>query len=267
VDQTLKILERARAWVTEDERVRAALVHGSVAKGELTPLSDLDLIIVTEPGQRDAIWAEREQLTRRLLGAVPAQTNEVAHQRPYRWQARTADLDMLDLTVDEGAVDVWIGLAGPVDFLVDRAEVRVGFERAMAALSPPPAYDPTSECDGTWALFAWLTGLLLHRRTLYARIGLNDLITRRMVPLLDRSPYTIGTVDDPDDRALTDRLDLAFPRSGEPAEMARALRASADWYADLLSDWSTRTGRPRPSSALESAVFAALDRSSASHDR
>lgn len=124
VDQTMKILDRARAWVADDERVRAALVHGSAAKGDLTPLSDLDLIIVAEPGRRDAIWAEREQLTRRLLGADPAQSNEVPHQRPYRWQARTADLDMLDLTVDEGAVDVWIGLAGPVDFLVDRADVR-----------------------------------------------------------------------------------------------------------------------------------------------
>ncbi len=259
VDQTLKILERARAWVTEDERVRAALVHGSVAQGELTPLSDLDLIIVAEPGQRDALWAEREQLTRRLLGADPAQRNEVAHQRPYRWQARTADLDMLDLTIDEGTVDVWIGLAGPVDFLVDRADVRADFERAIAALSPP-AYDPSPECDGTWGLFAWLTGLLLHRRTLYARIGLTDLITRRLLPLLDRSSYVIGTVDDPADRALIERLDRAFPRGSDPAELARALRAGAALYAELLSDWSTRTGRPRPSSALEPAVFAALDR-------
>lgn len=80
------------------------------------------------------------------------------------------------------------------------------------------------------------------------------------MPLLDRSPYDIGAGDDLTDGALTDRLDRAFPHSGEPAELARAIRASADWYAELLGDWSARTGRPRPSSALEPAVFAALDR-------
>jgi hypothetical protein len=258
MDQTLEILQRARDWVIEDVRVRAALVHGSVVQGTITPLSDVDLIIVAEPGERDAIWAAREQLTGRLLGA-PAVAGPLP-QLPYRWQARTADLDMLDLTIDEGTVRVWYGFEGPVEFLIDRADVRGEFERAMAGQPSPVAHDAAAECDATWGQFAKLVALLLHHRTLATRIGLNELITARLLPLLDRSSYVIGTVHDQHDRDLTARLDQVYPASGDAAELRRAIRTTADWYAELLTAWSDRTGRPRPTSALERGVFNALDR-------
>ncbi len=258
MDETLRILHRARTWVTEDLRVRAALVHGSVVKGTVTPLSDLDLIVVAEPGQRDALWAERESLTRQLLGA-PAITGPLPGL-PYRWQARTADLDQLDLTIDEGAVRVWHGFEGPVEFLVDRADVRAEFDRAMAGQVAAPPPDAAADCDEAWGQFAKLIALLLHRRTLAVRIGLNDVIMARLVPLLDRSAYVIGTVDDHHDRDLITDLDQVYPASTDVAELGRALRAAAERYAELLTAWSARTGRPRPASGLEPGVFRAMDR-------
>lgn len=259
MDQTLEILRRARAWVAEDIRVRAALVHGSVVQGTISPLSDVDLIVVAEPGERDSIWAEREQLTHRLLGRPPAVT-EALPGLPYRWQAGTAELDMLDLTIDEGTVRVWNGFEGPVEFLIDRADVRDEFERAMAGQSPPSPYDAAAACDATWGMFAKLTGLLLHRRTLSTRIGLNELITSRLLPLLDRSAYSIGTVHDHHDHELIARLDQCYPVSLDSAELGRAIRAAAEWYAELLTAWAARTGRPRPASGLERGVFNALTR-------
>lgn len=260
MDQTLETLRRARVWVREDVRVRAALIHGSVVKDEVTPLSDLDLIVVAEPGERDAIWAEREQLTQRLFGA-PMAVGEVLAP-PYRWQARTADLDMLDLTIDEGAVRAWYGFEGPVEFLIDRADVRGEFERAMDELTrlPPPVHDAAAECDGTWGMFSKLIALFLHHRTLAVRIALNDLITHRLLPMLDRSAYSVGAVGDRLDGELITRLDQVYPSSCEPGELGRAIRAAADWYSELLTGWAVQTGRPRPASGLERGVIDAMDR-------
>jgi predicted nucleotidyltransferase len=55
-------------------RVRAAIVHGSTVLGRLTPLSDLELIVIAEPGQQDAIWEDRILIATRILGTPPAVT-------------------------------------------------------------------------------------------------------------------------------------------------------------------------------------------------
>lgn len=260
MDQTLQILHRARAWVTEDLRVRAALVLGSVVQGTVTPLSDLDLLVVAQPGEREALWADRERLSRRLLGA-PVVASAAPYGLPNRWQARTADLDQLDLTIDEGSVRVWYGFEGPVEFLIDRAGVREAFDRDLAAQArPAPPHDAAAACDATWSEIAKLAALLLHDRTLTVRTGLNTLITSRLLPLLDRDPYRIGTVHDQHDRELINDLERLFPARGDRTELGRALRTAAEEYARLLTAWADRTGRPRPESGLEPGVFRALDR-------
>lgn len=235
------------------------MVHGSMARGDITALSDVDLVVVAEPGQRAAIWEERDELTCRLLGTHPVTAWDVPHQRPYRWQARTAELDMLDLTLDEGKVDVWTGLAGDAEFLVDRGGVRAEFERAVANLSAP-GYDVEGECDFTWGLFAWLAGGLLHHRTYMVRSGVGDLIGRRLLPLLTQPAYWIGSVGDRLDEETVARLDEVTPRTGQPEELGRALQAAGRWYAELLTAWAVRAGRPRPASGLEPGTTAALAR-------
>ena len=83
----------------------AELIEGGLAEGQdlvtAAEAHDVDLIVVAHPGRREEIWAERDQIGRTLLGAEVVEAHEVPHQRPFRWQAYTADLRKLDLALDE----------------------------------------------------------------------------------------------------------------------------------------------------------------------
>jgi predicted nucleotidyltransferase len=251
-----EIVERARAWACTDERVLAALVHGSVARADATPLSDVDLVVVTRPGLREQLWAERDDLTRRLLGSDAAVAHEVPHQRPFRWQARTASLQMLDLTLDDGELAMWPGLAGEVEFLVDRGGVRAHRDAWLAG-NDRADYDVVGSDDQVWSILAWLAGGLLHGRVWLVRWGITDLLGQRVVPVSGRDAIAVGTMaDDP----LTSRLDAALPRSSARSELAHALRQTATFYRELVTEWSARTGSTTPASPLMPAVMDTLDR-------
>ena len=257
MDRVEQIVEQARAWAIRDERVRGALVHGSAARGDTTPLSDVDLIVVAQPGQREAIWAQRAEISRDLLGADVVEAHEVPHQRPFRWQARTADLGMLDLALDEGSIEMWSGLVGEVESLVDRGDL--ARERlAWIAAYEPPRYDTVGQNDETWAILSWLAGALLRGRIWLVRWGLTDLIGRRILPVTDQLEFTIGV--SPADRPLIDQLDAALPSSMDRAELARSLQCVADLYEQLMADWAGRTEVPAPSSPFAPAVRDVLRR-------
>jgi predicted nucleotidyltransferase len=59
---------RAAAWAESDPGVRAMIVYGSLAQGTADEDSDLDVIIVAEPGQRDQLWDRREQISDLMHG-------------------------------------------------------------------------------------------------------------------------------------------------------------------------------------------------------
>lgn len=252
----MQIVERAREWAHRDERILGAFVHGSAARGDVTPLSDVDLVVVARPGRRDEIWAEREPITQTLLGAEVVEAHEVPHQRPFRWQARTADLQMLDLALDEGTIQMWPGLIGDMTCLVDRGELQRQREDWIAAYAPP-AYDVAGSDTQTWGILAWLAGGLLHGRALLVHRGITDLIGNRVVPVSDSAGYSLGA--DTADAALLGRIEQALPHSLQRAELARSLRSTALLYRDLLAEWSERTGAAVPSSALAPAVLEALE--------
>src|SRR5690606_37572070 len=101
-----ELADRAAAWARSDERVLAAFGYGSLARGDASDWSDLDLLVVVKPGTRDAMWAEREEIAGRILagdGVVFSQ--ELAWQRPFRFQAWRKDGLQVDLTFDEGQAD------------------------------------------------------------------------------------------------------------------------------------------------------------------
>jgi predicted nucleotidyltransferase len=257
VDRVREIVERAREWVHHDERVLGAFVYGSAARGNVTPLSDVDLIVVARPGRREEIWAERDQISRTLLGAAVVTAHEVPHQRPFRWQARTADLRMLDLALDEGAIHMWPGLAGDMTCLLDRGDLEQ--QRAdWVAGYQPRVYDVAGADDQTWGIVTWLAGALLHGRVLLVHRGVTDLIDFRVLPVSGRPGYGLGSADE--DAALTERVEDALPHSLRRAELARSLRQTALLYRDLVAGWATRTGATPPSSPLAPAVLDALDK-------
>jgi predicted nucleotidyltransferase len=262
VDRVREIVERAREWVHQDERVLGAFVHGSAASGEVTPLSDVDLIVVAYPGRREEIWAERDQISRTLLGAAVVDAHEVPHQRPFRWQAHTADLRKLDLALDEGAIDMWPGLAGDMTCLLDRGDLQ---QQRMGWLAgyQPPAYDVAGADDRTWGLLWWLAGALLHGRVLLVHRGITDLIGYRIVPVSGRPGYGLGSAGE--DAALIEQIENALPHSLRRAELARSLLQTAQLYLELLAGWATRTGITAPSSPLAPAVLDALTKLVSGH--
>jgi len=76
------LVAAASEWAAADERVRALLLKGSLARGDLDERSDLDLIVVTRPGRLDELWAERRAIAEgldRWLGGF----DEVAWQAPH----------------------------------------------------------------------------------------------------------------------------------------------------------------------------------------
>jgi predicted nucleotidyltransferase len=255
VDRVREIVERAREWVHQDERVLGAFVHGSAARGDVTPLSDVDLIVVAQPGRREEIWAERGQISQALLGGAVAVAHEVSHQRPFRWQACTVDLRKLDLALDEGAIDMWPGLTGDMTCLLDRGDLQRQRMSWIAGYQPP-VYDVAAADDQTWGLLAWLAGALLHGRVVLVHRGITDLIGNRVVPVAGRPAYGLGSAEE--DAVLTGRLEDALPHSLRRSELARSLQQTARLYSDLVAGWATRTGATLPSSPLAPAVLAAL---------
>lgn len=234
-----------------------AFVHGSAARGDVTPLSDVDLIVVAYPGRREEIWAQRDQISRTLLGSEVVEAHEVPHQRPFRWQARTADLRMLDLALDEGAIDMWPGLAGDLTCLLDRGDLQEQRAKWVAAYAPP-VYDVAGADDQTWGILSWLAGALLHGRVLLVHRGITDLIGNRIIPVSESSGYALGSAEG--DADLVKRLEDALPHSLRRAELARALRQTALLYRELVAQWAARTGAPAPSSPLAPGVLDALDK-------
>jgi hypothetical protein len=246
--------DRARAWAEDEPTLRAAVIFGSVATGRDGELSDLDLILVAEPGRREELWSRRIEIAEAVLGALIVSTQEPSWQAPYRFQASAADLSALDLAIAEGTVDVFAGLAGGYVMLLDRGDIGDRLAEAVAAWRP--VFDAAEADRGTWNWFRYLHGRLRKGERFAVRAGLHDTLMYKVVPMLGAQWHSADGELSEVDRA---RLHAAMPRSSEDAELARALRDTAAVYDWALDRWSASTGRPRPTHPLAAAIRALLD--------
>jgi hypothetical protein len=243
--------QRAAAWAGSDAAVRAMIVYGSLAQGTADEDSDLDVIIVAEPGQRDALWDRREQVSTLIHGGHDAIWHqEPLWQRPYRYQSWDEKLTELDLTLDEEHAQPWAALTRGFLPLVDKAEVAARLRSDLATWKPPefdaPAFD-----GGTWLWLNYLRGKLRHGEAWMVRYGVMDTLNNRVLPLLGTAGHSAHHSLDAADIA---RVHHAAPASAEPAELRRSLRATAELYAWALDQWSQRTGQPVPRNPLTPAI-------------
>jgi hypothetical protein len=245
-----EMAERAAVWAGSDPTVRAAVVYGSVAQGTADHESDLDLVIVAEPGQRDGLWERREEIATRLLGGPAVWSQEPFWQRPFRYQSWLANLDELDLTFDEEQVAPWGALARGFRALVDKGGVEARLRSDLGGLAPPevdaPAFEPS-----TWLWLGYLRGKLRHGETWMVRYGVMDTLNNRVLPLLGTAGHSARHDLDAAD---LERLERAAPASSEPDELLRSLRATAEVYGWALGRWAARTGRERPQGPLTPAI-------------
>jgi hypothetical protein len=87
------------------------------------------------------------------------------------------------------------------------------------------------------------------------RAGLFDTLMYRVVPMLGGQWHSAqADLADSDIR----RIHAAAPTSAEPAELARALHATACAYDWALDRWAARTGRERPRHALAALTLRQL---------
>lgn len=245
---------RAAGWAAAEDAVRAAIVYGSLAHGTATAESDLDLIVVAEPGQRDGLWNRREQIAADVLGRQAARWQEPAWQRPYRYQSWDENLTEVDLTFDEEYAAPWAALVKGFRAIVDKAGVADRLTADLASWQPTE-FDAAAFDGGTWTWLNYLNGKLRHGEAWMVRYGVMDTLNNRIVPLLGGAGHSAHRDMEPDDVA---RLHDAAPRAADAAELRRSLRATADLYSLALDRWAARTGRPRPQSPLAAAVLERL---------
>jgi hypothetical protein len=213
--------------------------------------SDLDVIIVAEPGQRDALWDRREQISDLLHGHHAVRHQEPLWQRPYRYQSWDEKLIELDLTLDEEHAMPWAALTRGFLAVVDKADVAARLRSDLATWRPPefdaPAFD-----SATWGWLNYLHGKLRHGEAWMVRYGVMDTLNNRVLPLLGTAYHS---AHHDLDSADIDRVHRAAPTSAEPTELRRSLRATVELYAWALDRWSQRTGQPVPRSPLTPVIM------------
>jgi predicted nucleotidyltransferase len=67
-DRQKAIVEAGVRWAERDPRVRALLLKGSLARGDADERSDVDFVVVAQPGLLQELWAARHTIADRFSG-------------------------------------------------------------------------------------------------------------------------------------------------------------------------------------------------------
>lgn len=246
--------ERAIVWAADQSALRGVVVFGSVAQGVDNHYSDLDLVLVAEPGRREELWGDRAAIAAAVMATEPAYVQEPSWQGQFRYQAWDADLHELDLTIAEESVEVFGGITRGFDVLVDRADVEKQLTAAVVQWSAPEV-DATALDNSTWPWLLGLQGRLRHGERFAVRAGVIDTLMGRVVPMLGGEWHTAESQLSAEDMQ---RVHDAMPRSGKFTELSRSLLETACVYDWALDRWAERTGQPRPRNPLASLTLARL---------
>jgi predicted nucleotidyltransferase len=135
-----QIIEAATRWGEHDRRVRALLLKGSFGRGDADERSDVDLVVVSEPGRLEELWAARRSIAERLGGWLGG-FDEVAWQAPHTFIGFCSGPVKVDFFFQEerSATDPWLRdgfrvLSGPSG-LAERLRERLAAARPRRDLS------------------------------------------------------------------------------------------------------------------------------------
>ena len=246
---------RAVAWGEGTDEVTGLILYGSLALGRGRRLSDLDMVVVTRPGDREAIWRRRVEVAAAILGQPVAWSYELDWQRPYRFQAWTVDLAAVDLTFDEGAVQPSPTLVNGYRVLVDKTDIAGGLASGLANLDAP-GHDANAVDASTWVWFLGMHGWLEHGRCWQVYTNLVQLIDTRLVPLFyDGLSYELEARAS---SAQLEQLHDAVPRSTDRGELKRALQATVVAYEEASTAWGRRTATVVVRSPLATSIRMAV---------
>jgi predicted nucleotidyltransferase len=214
--------------------------------------SDLDLVIVAQPGRRDELWAERRAIAERL-GRPLGLFRDIANWRPPDLAVALYDGPLkVDLFFADGEVEPSPWLRDGFEVLVDKDEVARRLRARLDELPPQvldDLHEDLAELDShAWDFALWLDRKLELGELWVVRLGLPlfaELIVLTAWNALAgeawRGPIGLAQRVEP---ALLERLDDALPCSTDPEELRRSLRALVELYAKARPRLAERLGQP-----------------------
>ena len=228
-------MEAATRWAETEPRIRGLVLKGSLAQSGGDELSDVDLIAVTVPGARDALWAEREAIVARL-GDLLGVFREAEWATPYMVIALYDGPLKLDLAFDEERLrpDPWL---------------RNGYDVLSGSVAAPELADPPAfgaegdlrELDAhAWDYAYWLHVKLERGERWVVYLELAGFLNHIVVLALNatRGAGWAGGrgLDARLDSGTLTSLEAALPRSAEPGELRRSLLAATELYAKARAE-------------------------------
>jgi predicted nucleotidyltransferase len=248
-----EIIERARRWAKNEARVRALLLKGSLGRGSGDELSDVDLVIVAQEGERSNLWSDRRSIAN-ALGRALGLFREVPWSNPNLVIAFYDGPQKVDLFFEEAEPAPTWWLREGYAVLVDKDAVAAGLERQLSELvdRQTDGFDWLHEdlfefdahvWDWTWAAFVKLqrsgetwyvyTELVgfLSTMVFAAYNALAGEVWRGARHLELRFP-----------RDLLARMEAALPRQPERDELLRSLRALVALYVDARHPLADQLG-------------------------
>jgi predicted nucleotidyltransferase len=254
------LLAEAVRWAESDTRVRVLLLKGSIARGEAHERSDLDLVIVSRPGQLEELWAERRAVAARL-GRWLGGFDEVPWQAPYTFIGFYDGPVKVDFFYQDGEPDRDPWLRDGFVALVDPEGLA---ERLRARLAAEPDLVDLSDFDAhAWDWLWWMD-------VKHARGGHDWLVYLELVKFVETILLAGHNALSPEPwrgawrvarRLSVDvqtELRASLPASPEADELGRALRAAIESYQGLRRRLADERGMPLRDE-LARQVLATLD--------
>jgi predicted nucleotidyltransferase len=244
------VLEAARSWAAEDPRVRALLLKGSLGRGGGDERSDLDLVIVAEPGRRDELWAERRAVAERL-GRPLGLFRDVAFWEPPNLAIALYDGPLkVDLFFEDGEVEPSGWLFDGFEVLVDKDEVGAQLRARLEPFRPPALdflHDDLAELDAhAWDFALWLDRKLEVGEVWAAYLELPHYAAWIVLTAWNALAGAgwrgaIGAAERLEAMQLA-RLEAALPHGSDPGELRRSLRALVELYAEARPQLAKQFG-------------------------
>jgi predicted nucleotidyltransferase len=240
------IVQAGARWAESDERVRALLLKGSLARGDADERSDVDFLVVARAGRLEELWADRVAIAERLGGWLGG-FDEVAWQAPHTFIGFCDGPVKVDFFFQEGepAVDPWLrdGFRALVDphGLADRLRV------ALQGEPPPP---DLSDFDAHAWDWLWACRLKLRRpgHEWLAYLELVKFVETMLLTgfgALAPEPWRgVLRMEERLPPEAREELNRALPAEPEDAELRRALTAAIESYVALRPRLAAERGMP-----------------------
>lgn len=233
-----------------ESRVRALLLTGSLGRGTGDAISDVDLVIVSQPGLRDALWSDGRAIAV-ALGRPLGFFHALPWPDPFAAIALYDGPTKVDLFFRDGEVEPTAWLTTGFTVLVDKEDVASRLRRRLASFRPATELDEFHadplELDAHAWDFAWWLYVKLRRGQrwlVYTRLALFvDVIVVGGWNAAVGQPWASSTAaDERLDPSVIAAIEAALPRAAGTEELLRSLRALIEVYARARPHISDRFG-------------------------